>query len=798
VNVSLRALALAAALLGLPVFANEPRPPDRRALTWQLDGVETGLRSAEESLRLVETQYTQRPEPTEDDSRVRRFSDGEIHYLLGDWQSASVLFYDLVGDARFRAHPRYADALYYLADSLFQQQNYVAARLYLRQLLALPSTVNRYGDALTRYLVVAGRLNQYEGVDEYVRKARTLSGGTLPPEAAYVYGKWTFRRADLPPAERIARARAAFTPLAQLADSPFRLQALYHLGVLAVQAGELPGAIAQFGQIADLPVAGAQPAAPAPVGPYPLAEARRIRDLALMSLGRLLYEAGRFDEALDRYGQVPSDSDAFPESLYEIAWVQVRKGEYRLAKNAIDILLLVAPNSQRVPEARILQGNLLQKLKRYDEATGTYTGVVDTFRPERDQVDTLLRTKQDPAAYFDRLLVRAEGATDVGTLLPPLARRYASEQREVANAVRLVGDIDSGRKGSGEAKTIAERILEALDSRGLEAFPELQEGYTRADAVESAVTHSDAALVQVESTLLQEVLTPGEREALAVARREREALETRFAALPTTQQELEERRNRMQAKADAVDREAFRLGYELQGLNAVAAAIRKWVDDTRAERKSDPEEERAFLVELQAEIQTLTDLQAQLDATRAKLADARNSVNTALAGEAVIRDRYVQALRREHEALRSAEDRLSGDAARLLRRAHEVRERAEGLRTRTVAAKDVLRGRLLARGRSIREKVMAEQRLLEGYETEVASVSGDARGIVGRIAHDSIRRVRQQFYDLVLRADVGVVDVSFTAKQDKTADIQKLSKQKDEALRELDAQFQPVLSEGRE
>jgi tetratricopeptide (TPR) repeat protein len=801
---SLRALALAAALLGLPASAEEKRParPDPRIVTRQLDGVETGLRSAEESLRFVETQYTQRLEPTEDDSRVRRFSDGEIHYLLGDWQSASVLFYDLVGDKGFRSHPRYADALFYLADSLFQQQNYIAARLYLRELLALPTSAPRYGDALSRYLAVAGRLNQYEGIDAYVQKARTLYGGQLPPEVAYVYGKWTFRRADLPPSERIARARAAFAPLAQLPDSPFRLQAAYHLGVLAMQAGELPAAIEQFQQLATLPAVQAQPAAPGvkrtPSDPLPAAEVRRIRELALMSLGRLLYETGRFDEALDRYSQVPSDSESFPDSLYELAWVHVRKGDYRQAKNAIDILLMVAPASQLVPEARILQGNLLQKLKRYDEATGTYTGVIDTFRPERDQVDALLRSKQDPAAYFDRLLGRAEGATDVGTLLPPVARRYASAQREVAEAVRLVGDIDLGRKGSGEARTIAERILETLDSRGLEAFPELQEGYTRADAVESALTHADAALVQLESSLMEEVLTPGERETLVAARREREALEKRFATLPTNQRELEERRNRMQAKVDAVDREAFRLGTELQGLNAVAAAIRKWVDDTRAERNSDPAEEREFLVQLQAEIQTLTDVQAQLDATRAKLADARNSVDTALEGEQAIRTGYAGALKREHEALRAAEERLPADSVRFLERAHAVRQKADGLRTRTVAAKAVLRDRLLSRGRAIREKVVAEQRLLDGYDAEVAAVTGESRGVVGRIAYDSIRRVRQQFYDLVLRADVGVVDTSFTAKQDKTAEIQKLSKQKDDALRELDAEFQPVLSEGRE
>nr|WP_225937357.1 tetratricopeptide repeat protein [Myxococcus sp. RHSTA-1-4] len=797
---------MAAALVGsAPTLAAEPRPaprPSARDLAQQLDAVERGLRGTEENLRFVETQYTQRPEPSDDDSRVRRFSDGEIQYLLGDWQAASVLFYDLVSDPKFRVHPRYPDALFYLADSLFQQKNYIGARLYLRELLSQPTTSGHYRDALARYLAVASRLNQFEGIDGYVEKARALSGGQLPPEMAYVYARWLFRRSDLPAGERIARAREAFTALAQAPGGPFRLQAAYHLGVLSVQAGELPAAIQQFQQLATPPsaqVATAAPGAKRPAaGSSPEADALRVRELALMSLGRLLYETGRYDEALDRYGQVPRDSESFPDSLYEAAWVHVKMGNHQLAKNAIDILLMVAPDSQLAPEARILQGNLLQKLRRYDASIETYSSVINTFRPARDSIDNLMRVSQDPVAYFDRLLGRVDGSQDVRTLLPPLALKYASTQREVADAVRMVGDIDSGRQGADEAQALAERILQALETRGLETFPELQEGYTRADAVDSALTHAEAALVRVETAALEAVLTPDERERLAAVRREREALGERFSAMPTTIQEMEERRRRMQSRVDEVDREAFRLGYELQSLKAVAASVRKWVDDTRPQRNSDPNEEREFLVQLQAEVQTLTDLQEELDATRARLADERHAAATALAGEQTIRTEYAEALRREHELLGEAEGRLSQEDARTLVRAHEVRARANALRTRVVTARDVLRARLESRGRVIREKVLAEQLLLNTYEAEVASVSGDARNLVGRIAFESFRRVRQQFYDLVLKADVGVVDVAFAEKQDKTTEIQRLSAQQDKALRELDAEFKDVLAEEKE
>jgi TolA-binding protein len=800
VNASLRALALAAALLGTaPAAAAESRPaprPSTRELAQQLDAVERELKGTEENLRFVESQYTQRAEPSEDASRERRFSDGEIQYLLGDWSTSAVLFYDLVSEPLFRTHKRYPDALFYLADSLLQQKNYIGARLYFRELMALPIPASRYRDALSRYLVVAGRLNQYEGIDAYVEKARTLSGGQLPPEMSYVYAKWLFRRVDLPSEERLARARAAFTPLAQAPDGAFRLQAAYHLGVLSVQAGDFPAAIQQFQQLAAPAVSqpGTRRTAAEPDA-APESNAQRVRELALMSLGRLQYETGRFEAALDSYDQVPLDSPSFAESRYEVAWVYVKLGNYQLANNALDILLLEAPDSQLAPEARLLQGNLLQKLKQYDASIETYSHVINTFQPVRNTMDRLLGVDRDPVVYFDRLLARADAAPDVSTLLPPVVLKYATAHREVADAVRMVGDLENGRKGAGEAQDLAKRILQALDTRALETFPELQEGYTRADAVDSALTHAEASLVRVETAALEDVLTAAEREQLAGLRREREALGVRFAKLPTTIQDLEERRRRMQARVDEVDREAFRLGYELRNMEAITTSIRKWVDDTRLERKSDPDEEREFLVQLQAETQTLADLQAELAATRARLADERNAAATSLGGEQAIRTEYAEALRRERELLASAMGRLSPEAADTARKAQEVRARADGMRTRVTEARSVLKERLAARGRAIREKVAAEQQLLDGYEAEVASVTGDTRNIVGRIAYDSFRRVRQQFYDLVLKADVGVVDVAFAKKQDKTTEIQKLSEQKDKALRELDAEFRDVLTE---
>ncbi|ADO70491.1 hypothetical protein [Stigmatella aurantiaca] len=779
-----RFLAFAVASLVLATrmahAAAAPQPPPPSEEAHQLELVEEQLRNADEHVRFVETQFTQRPEPTEDGSLLRRFSDGEIQYLLGDWAAASVLFYDLVSEPRFKSHPRYADALFYLSDALFQQQNDIGARLYLRQQLSLPPT-ERYKDGLTRYLTVASRLNQFEDIDSYIEQARKLSGGQLPPELAYVYAKWLFKRTDLPAPERINRARAAFEPLVHASRDVIPRQSAYYLGVLSVQAGELMDAIERFRALTALPPRGT--------------EEFRIRELANLSMGRLLYESGHLDEALDRYQEIPRDSEFFVDTLYEIAWTQVKRGRFDQAKNAIDLMLEVDPESTRVPDAQLLQAHLLLKMRRYAEATESYQHVISTYRPVQDKLDELLTRTSDPVIYFDNLLSQHSRTLDLGALLPPAALRYATTQQEIAEASRLVEDLAKGQQGVLEARELATRVLDTLTRQGWKAFPELHEGYDRVDAVESGLTRMEQVLVQLEAALVLEHLTPEERQQLEALRREREPVAARFALLPTTLEEKETRRQRMQARIDALDREAFRLIYELQSQNTVTTAMLKGMNTSPSAKGAPTEAAVDLLAKIQIEMDAFEELKAALARTRAQLAEERSTVATFVAGEERIRQQFYEVLKQEHLLLASISSRLPEDVARQMAHVQEVRERAEGLRLRVDTAKSVLHAQMERRVRTIHDKVRAEEALLAGYGEETVSASSNARNLVGRIAFDSFRRVRQHFYELVLKGDLGLVDVAFTRKQDNTEKIQALSAQKDQAMRALDKNLKETLKD---
>ncbi|MFN0061516.1 MAG: tetratricopeptide repeat protein [Myxococcaceae bacterium] len=759
------------------------------ALDESLTRAEKLLEATENGLRIVETEYVEKAAPTPTQLQNRRFSDGEIQFLLSDYAHASVLFYDLVSDATFREqHPRYADALHYLAESLHHQGNHLGARVYLRQLLGLNSAHNT--SALMRLLEIAARFGEFSGLDALVEQAKAQAGGKLSSDLRYVLGKWQLERADLPRDQRLTLAEQTFTELAQ-ESGRFALPASYFLGVVAVKRGDLKAALERFASVS-------KPADPKKAQAMDNGRAlteSRIRELAVLSAGRVLFELERFDEAADRYQDIDRNSEWFADALYETAWCRVRTGKWEQAKNATDLVMLVAPDSTLAPEALILQGHLLLKLKRYPEADKTYNDVINAFAPVRDEIDALLTVNRDPVAYFDQLLAKQDGALDVRQLLPEVALKWATTQADVANAVRLMTDLGEGRDGVAAANNIAERIVKALETRPLEVFPALQEGHARADAIASAITRVFEQVTFVDVATTAPVLPAYQRGQLEILRAAQAGHAMRFSRLPTTPVEVAARRARLQEQVDALDKKVFQLSTELQNLNAIATAIVKWVDDTRAVRSSDPEDEKAFVARVKNETAELAWLTGATSKLRDQLAEERERASASILGEDKIRSDYRRLLDEQSELVRPFAGQVSPPFAAVSARATRLRASATAIWQRTETARAALAQQLIRRGAEIRAKVAREQELLTTFTKESSTLSTDARQTVGKVAFDSFRRVRRQFYELVLKADVGLVDVAFTRKQDKTSEIQRISAQKDEQLRALDTEFRDVLED---
>lgn len=765
------AAATLAAVLASPgaVRAEAPTPAERVA------ALERDTQALEKRLAFVLDQYGREVMPTDLTEAERRFSEAEIHFLLEDYGATAVLLYDLVDAPVFKRSSHYRDALYYLAESLYRQESYLPAKQFFLSLVKAGG--GRYlQDALVRLVEISGRTGDYGEVDGYL--SRLVAGGTsLRPQVLYVYGKFLHQRKDLKPEERITRALRVFSQVP--ADSEFGRAARYFIGALHVEQGDLKTALADF-----LAVTTAEAAEP---------RGEKIVELAWMAVGRVRYELGDLDGAIDAYQRIDRHSENFYESLYEIAWTYVKKGELDNATKACEILLVGASDTPLAPEARILLGNLQAREQHYDEAVSTYTEVINTYSPVRDEIDALLSLHADPVQYFNELIAKEGASFDVENLLPPVAVQWASTEEDVSHALGIVKELESGGTGVAEGEAIADRILASLDAGTLEPFPTLAEGHRRGVEVRNGLLQLQSKIAALEADLVGSGASPELQARLDEAKKERGALEARVQALPSTKESRAQRDEVWIDQVEGLEKEVWNLKVASDSLDAQIVAVKKYLRDTQGQRTQSGEDE--VLRRLETEKAVVDGLHQEASGLLEELTRLKDAVRAGTVddGEGALRAAYEKALVREREAAERARTGLGAGAAVVASHASQLRERIAGMSRKVDGLLADIDRRAAVRRDAIRQQVLTERRRLESYGGQVQEVMGDTKDLVGRIALESFKNVRSQFYALILKADVGIIDVAWAKKADKSKEIQRLAQEKDRQLRLLDRDFAEVL-----
>ncbi|MCM2333934.1 MAG: hypothetical protein NDI82_08285 [Anaeromyxobacteraceae bacterium] len=761
------ALALAAALLA-------PWP----AVASRLDAVEREAAAVEDRLTFVERTYG-RPDESLAARAARKFSEGETQFLLGDWLHAAVLLFDAVEQPEFRATADYPVALAYLGDALRNQGACGSALLQYEALLKLGDTPSR-GAAVAGALDCRVRLRRLDGVDALAAEALTAFPRGVPPEVGYLLAKATAIRPDLRPAERLARASEAFAAVAP----PDHLAAAYWQGALQLEAGDLVKATEKFERCITLE--GKDP------------KQVEIRELCMLALGRVYAEQGRWAESLDRYQLVPREAPRFNEALHEVAWGFVKSKAYDQALGTASMIVDLAPESQLAPEATILTGHLNLRLGHYAAASESFNKVINAYAPVRDEIDAILTMHEDPIRYFNELIGRQGKAFDVASVLPDMAVKWATAQKDVGGAMDLVGALEGGRRDVDDANAVAVRIEALLDrAGGLDAAPLLKTGWAGAEAVENAAARLEGELSTLAVQAALPALAPEARAALEAVHAERRALQPRVESLPTTPDEVEARQLRMARRLDQVERSIFQLRYQADAGAAAIGGTEAWLEQHRGEIASDETGRTEFGEDLRKQRAVVMGYLAELKELGREVATARDAARgvEALGGEAQLRQAFRDLLAQERAAVAAARPSLPAPTQAELARHDALLDRLGRAAQRAGELKGQFAAAAKARAETLKARAAAERAGLADQQAALDGLAGDSRDVIGRIAFRSFSAVRAQFYRLVLKADVGIVDVAWSRKRERLDRIQQLSQQKAAELEVLDRDFKLVLRE---
>ncbi len=703
----------------------------------------------------------------------KRVIEAEKLFAIKNYSASATLCLDVI--ERYPNSRAFEDALFLLAESLYQDGDLLSARRYFEQATKKQVLTRRDQRALQRIVEIALRTNDYEGIEQHLNRLSNIPVSDQDPSVAYVRGKYYFLRGEPD------QALAVLDPIGP--GHPYYMQARYFVATIHVKKGDYATAARTFDEV---------------IKQQPKSDAEKeIQDLARLAIGRLLYDRGQFDRAKEWYSSVPRQSKYFGDAMYESAWNSIKAKDFKSAYRALDLMLLQEPDSPRAPELRLLIGNLQLRLSNFYLASAQFTQALTEYEPiYRELSARQAQAKSDPK-YFDKLVAQGLDKFDISAVIPHAAMKLVAKEPDVAKLLSLAEDVGSLQRGIRESEQLVQRLEHAVASGHIVGlFPDLATARSRSTEILNQTIDVRRRFQAEARSIAGRYLSPEDRAALDQIAGERGALEQELRTLPLTRDAMASQASQMRASFAGLDGRTSELNVTIQSLEAEIVAIEQYYVQSQSDKKVNPE----------ALKQPLDLMRQEIDQTRTALEKVRGDITmaaqeAALAGAAgsenkVSATRLVELLRQEQEILSRARppggrSDSTADYDQLL----SVLSRADTIQSAVIE----FDGRLdaIADGRlgDVRSLIRTEKSNLEQAGGKLAAVLSEGQSVGGGLAEAVMGRATARFYDITVQSDVGLIDVSWGIKDAKTQTVSKLINQQKQELQAVEDDFQPLLKE---
>ncbi len=706
-----------------------------------------------------------------------RLTDGELYLRLEDYLRAAILFTDIV--EHYPTHRAYPEALFMLGESLFLAGDYLGARKRYALVIdrgSEPTFAPYLQMALSRLIEIAIYTQDFRDIDGYFAKLEALPSSSLSVTTAYFRAKYLYSRAvrvdavrDAPPnaairnldRQRLELARQGF--IAIPSGTEFSLRSKYFVGTIHTLRGEYLDAIAAFHGVLGHEPANEQEA--------------KVVELTYLALGRLHYETEQLEQAVEAYRAVPQTSPHFDHALYELAWTYIRMGDAVQAERALEVLSVAAPDSPLNADGKILRGDLLARVGRYDEAEVVFEEVRETFGPIRDELERQRQEHPDLHAYFRQVVRQNLDNFDIDDFLPESAQRWIELESDHERALGVLSDLSESKKLVRETDELAERITAVLSAPNrVSVFSDLRRQRERVTGLRNRAARTRGSFIESEARTL------GERqgEAKRVRKRRRE-LQAAVMRMPVDTEDFIERDLQMLEQYRAAERDLQGLRVEILGLEARIVASRSGLLAVDPE-KANPAKLRSELAKHEEQVQRYEE---QLTWIRRRLEVGRLHVGVGdkrYQSDDEERSKFIGIVGRERQ--------LAGSGGAAYDAAYQRIVAVE----RQLDRRDAEIDRVVQR-RAAEMLVVVEEETanLARYRKALRSLEGETVDVVGAITYLSFNRIHSRFYDLVLRADVGRIDVAWARREDHRLRLDTLTRERARELQALDDEFRDVM-----
>jgi len=758
------ACAFAATLLALGLSAT-------RVQAGEVEEANGRLVDLEERVRVLSSGF--RDTPVVDATVAdRRVLDAELLFNLKNYREAATLLLDVV-DTYPDSHA-YDDALLLLGECLFQDKDLNSARRYFRQAIQKRSGSKQEQTALERLIEIALHTGDLDEVDDYLARLQNVPAASLQPSVPYVRGKAAYFR------NHLDDALAAFQALPS--SSPYYLRARYFYATIWVKKGDLAAGLIAFDTVVHSPAQSDTD--------------KEIQDLARLAVGRLYYQRGDFEKARDAYAGIPRESKYFVDAMNELAWTSIKAKDYKAAYRALDLMLLQNPDSPQAPELRLLMGNLHIRVANFALANDAFLQALEQFEPIHLQLkDTQKKAEADPK-FLESLIGKGLEKFDIAVLVPAKAVKWVKAEPEVARVLALTEDVSDLQRGLQESRETLSRLELAVTGQlQVGIFPDLAQARTSSSEVLNQLVSMRERFVGKMRALISDKLTAEEKARLDQVGKERAALETELKDLPLSANKLKDREKQARQDLQQLDARASEFNVEIQGMEAELVAIEQYFIRSRSDQKIKSGDLTQPVDSLR---QVIGELRESNEHVRNEIAEAAREATVAAAtGDS---DRNAIALligvmKREREVFQGARIRLSQSDQNDFDAIANILARADGVQAKLAELDNRVDAAAQKRLVELKRKLTDDKKALETAKDKLTGILGESQSLGGGLAYAMLSKVAQRFYELVVQSEVGLVDVAWGLKDERTSAVSKLINQQKMELKAVEDDFHSLLEE---
>ncbi|GEM_PF-2874980 len=773
------ALCVAAPSLFLAPRAATAAPDPVRSIEVDQQNVDSRVRLVESDLRTALAKARRYP-------IQRRYIEATMAYSRGNWNTAMVQLYDLVYNRKFQQNRAdYYNALYMLGDALYRMRNYKAAERYLQLILRSPGG-KHFQSALQSLVDIAIRLHKYNLVSQYASHLRNIPPGKRLDELLYQFGRSFFA------AKQFTKARRF---LGQIRVGTKRWgHARFYLGAILAGEKKYKDAVREF---RDVVAAGKT-----------RDETRRPRQVVLdychLALGRVFLSEKKYSDAVFHYQAVDRNSEVYEEALFEMAATHVADGKPKKALEALDILLLTVSDDRVRVEAAVLRGRINLMAKEYDNADASYKEVVEQYSAISGEMERFAKSTARLEQFFSWLLNRSSDDYSVVRPVSKRVARYIEKDEDMARVVQLFDEMASEKRDVKISAQIAATIEAALTSNSrLDMYPQLKDSWLKLVEAENTVVKIGERIVELMRKYAEPHMNPTERTQADQLRRQRLGLARAFAKIPATARAYSVRKNRVGAAFNNLAASVSLLKSGLASVRDQILAIEKMLNERvygakglqlSKEREA---EVRAALQqekdELRRTFRLVDELShvVEIEANRVGAGDQVSASEARVRGSLLARQRreqqiYARALRRggikanESARLMTVRGRLDQTLLGVARLYRKLNDQAEG------------------RTNKIRQTLLKEKRNIARYKVAVNQFEEQSRRLARTVGYSLIRKAQSRLSDIVLEADLGLVDVAWQRKQDKAREIRQLQDERGGRVKTLQGVLNNLSDDGEQ